>query len=131
MAYVIDASAVIALLRDEPGAERVAELLASADSSAASAAFISTVNLAELHRKLGADLPDPLVGGADSLITSSDFTRQHAKVAGAMYELTERAGLSLADRSCLALAQTMELPVITADRAWAKVSIGVELELIR
>lgn len=131
MAYVIDASAVMALLRDEPGAERALELLASADSESVSAAFISTVNLSELHQKFDADMPQALIGGVTSVIASVAFTEQHARQAAALHIPTKRAGLSLADRACLALAKTMDLPVLTADRAWAKVSVGVEIELIR
>lgn len=131
MAYVIDASAVMAFLRDEPGAERVEELLESVESSSVSAAIISTVNLAELHQKFGPELPASLIGDARSVIASAEFTAQHAKQAAALYDPTKRAGLSLADRACLALAKTMELPVITADRAWAKVAVGVDVELIR
>lgn len=131
MPYVIDASAVMALLRDEPGAERALELLASVDSDTLSAAFISTVNLSELHQKFDADLPPALIGGVDSVIACVAFTEQHAEQAAALHKPTKRAGLSLADRACLALAKSMGLPVLTADRDWAKVSVGVEIELIR
>lgn len=131
MVYVIDASAVMALLRDEPGAERVEELLESVESSSVNAAFISTVNLAELHQKFGPELPGSLIGDSGSVIASAAFTSQHAKQAAEFFDSTKRAGLSLADRACLALAKTMGLPVITADRAWAKVAVGVDVELIR
>ncbi|MBJ7458265.1 MAG: hypothetical protein JHD02_03660 [Thermoleophilaceae bacterium] len=121
----------MAFLRDEPGADRVEEILSSVDSSFANAAFISTVNLAELHQRFGPDMPASLVGSADSVIACADFTAQHAAVSGALFSRTSSAGLSLADRACLALATTMELPVVTADRAWADVAVGVEVELIR
>ncbi|MBI2690989.1 MAG: type II toxin-antitoxin system VapC family toxin [Solirubrobacterales bacterium] len=131
MQFVIDSSAVMAFLRDEPGADRVAALLESVDSSFANAAFISTVNLAELHQKFGPNMPASLIGTADSVIARADFTARHAEVSGELYGRTRSAGLSLADRACLALATTMELPAITADRAWADVAAGVEVELIR
>lgn len=131
MPYVVDASAVVALLRNEPGADRVEELLEHADSASLGSAFISTVNLAEVQQVFGLGIPDSLIGETDSVITIADFTAQHAEVAAALYKPTQRVGLSLADRACLALAKTLELPVITADRAWAKTEIGVEVELIR
>jgi PIN domain nuclease of toxin-antitoxin system len=131
MSYVIDASAVLALLRDEPGAARVEELLGEADSASMTAAVISTLNLAELHQKFGDHLPESLIGQAGSVIASAPFTDEHAKATGALHEATKSQGLSLADRACLALAKSLDLPVITADRQWAKVKAGVKLELIR
>lgn len=131
MAYVIDASAVVAFLRDEPGADRVDEMLELATSESLGSAFISTVNLSEVHQVVKRGLPESLIGESDSVIMTVDFTRQHARQAAALYEPTKRAGLSLGDRACLSLAKDMNLPVITADRAWAKVAVGVEVELIR
>ena len=121
----------MAFLRDETGAERVGEMLGSVESSFENAAFISTVNLAELHQKLGSNLPASLIGEPDSVIACADFTARQAAVSGELCGRTRGAGLSLADRACLALATTMGLPVITADRAWADVSVDVEVELIR
>lgn len=131
MQFVIDASAVMAFLRDEPGADRVEELLSSVDSSFSNAAFVSTVNLAELHQKLGPDLPTSLIGSAESVISCVDFTTGQASIAGAIHSDTRSAGLSLADRACLALAAELNLPAVTADRAWADVEVGVKVELIR
>lgn len=121
----------MAFLRDEPGAERVEELLGSAESESRGAAFISTVNLSELHQKFGESLPDMIVGNANSVIVGADFTALHAKKAAELHGQTKKAGLSLADRACLSLAMAMDRPVITADRAWTKIDVGVEVELIR
>lgn len=121
----------MAFLRDEPGADRVGEILGSVDPSFENAAFISTVNLAELQQKFGPNMPTSLIGSAGSVIVCADFTAQHAEVSGELYASTRSAGLSLADRACLALAKTMELPAITADRAWADLAVGVEVDLIR
>jgi PIN domain nuclease of toxin-antitoxin system len=129
--YVVDASAVVALLRDEPGAERLEELLGAVAASFSNAAFLSTVNLAEVYQQLGPKLPEKLIGAQDSVIGIAEFTREHARAAAAMYESTRDVGLSLGDRACLALAKTMGLSALTADRGWAEVDVGVDVQLIR
>lgn len=121
----------MALLRDEPGADRVEELLSSVDAAFEHAAIVSSVNLAELHQKFGKKLPKALIGEPDSVIGSADFTARHAAASGALYAKTKTAGLSLADRACLALAADVGLRAVTADRAWADVDVGVSVELIR
>ena len=123
---VVDASAVLALLNAEPGATVVEARLAGA--------LISAVNLAEVHAKL-ADY-----GMADAEIRSAvdalaletiAFDVAMAHRAGQLRPATRALGLSLGDRACLALAQVANLPVLTADRAWAALDIGVRIETIR
>ncbi len=59
------------------------------------------------------------------------FTESQAEVASAMARAARRLGISLADRACMALAIEREIPVLTADRVWALVDLGVEVRLIR
>jgi PIN domain nuclease of toxin-antitoxin system len=59
------------------------------------------------------------------------FDEELARGAGALRPATKSLGLSLGDRACLALAQREGLPVLTADRAWAKLAVGVEVKVIR
>jgi ribonuclease VapC len=59
------------------------------------------------------------------------FDRVQARAAGLLRERTMHLGLSLGDRACLALALAEGLPVLTADRAWARLDVGVRVELIR
>jgi PIN domain nuclease of toxin-antitoxin system len=129
--FVIDASALVALLRDEPGAEVVEERLAQLGPEFGPAARISTVNLAEIHQLLGSRLPQGLVGDTDGIVECVDFTVAHAREAASLHAKTRKAGLSLADRACLALAKVQRLPVLTADRGWAGIEVGVKVELIR
>ena len=67
---------------------------------------------------------------SDSEDPPPDFAGD-AEIAAALWTLTRAAGLSFGDRSCLALASRLGVPVLTTDRAWAKVDVGVPIELIR
>ncbi len=123
---VLDASAILALLRAESGAEQVEMLLSDS--------LVSVVNEAEVISKLiwRGDSPER----AERIVKTLpyqvvDLDKRLARRAGAMWELTKRQGLSLADRCCLALAEREGLPAVTTDTVWADVSIGVEIRLIR
>jgi ribonuclease VapC len=123
---VLDASAVIALLWEEPGADVVEGLLG--------AALVSAVNWSEVLQRYNA-LGLDTAGRRDSVealgIAIEDFSGDDAETAASMWASTRSAGLSLADRACLSLAQRLRLPVHTADRVWETVDVGVEVVLIR
>ncbi len=123
---VLDASALIAALEEEPGGESVEPLMR--------AAMITTVNLCEVLQRAAlrgvnaeAEQRDLLELGIDVV----SFDPGLATAAAELLPLTRSAGLSLADRSCLALAQRLGLPALTADRAWGDLLIDVEVRLIR
>ena len=59
------------------------------------------------------------------------FTPQQAETAAWLWSHTRNHGLSLADRACLALAMDKGLPVITVDRAWARLSLDIEIRVLR
>lgn len=132
MAPVLDASALLAHLRDEPGADVVAEAIAGG-------AVISTVNLAEVFSRVADRGADPAKlaaeltqsGLLDGAITVEPFTAADAIDAGRLRPLTRDAGLSLGDRACLALARRLDAPALTADTDWQGVAHGVELRPIR
>ena len=123
---VVDASAVLALLNDEPGAAAVEARLAGA--------MLSTVNLAEVVSVLadnGVPEADIRVAvGALGLI-SVVFDDETAVLAGALRPKTRALGLSLGDCACLALALQSSSSVLTADHAWGDLDLGIEVELIR
>src|SRR5579863_1114878 len=112
--YVLDASALLALLNQEPGCERVASCIANG-------AVISTVNLCEVAAKLSdAGVPEEIIREALSVLGISivDFDALLAYDAGLLRPLTRQVGLSLGDRACLALARHLELPAVTTDKVW-------------
>ena len=125
-AHVADASAVMAMLQGEPGHDRMA---AGLDST-----VMSAVNLAEVVTGLinnGIPAEDARRRTEAMDIETAPLDKDQALTAGALREVTAHLGLSLGDRCCLALALSLGLPVLTADRNWAELDIGVEVVLIR
>ncbi|AGA31706.1 PIN domain-containing protein [Singulisphaera acidiphila] len=123
---VLDASALIAFLRNEPGADKVAAVLASS--------CMSAVNLGETIGKL-VEYGKPLDEVAYQIerlhIAIIPFDGEQAKILASLWKITRPVGLSLADRACLALGLKRQLPVMTTDRDWSKVDVGVKVEQIR
>jgi ribonuclease VapC len=113
-------------LLDEPGRRRVEDELGRA--------CMSTVNLAEVYTRLvrdGHDLAGVLTRLDGLPIELIPFTDLHAAKAAELWRSTRRAGLSLGDRACLALAIDRDLPVLTADRAWAGLALPIEIHFVR
>jgi len=124
---VLDASALLALLLDEPGAARVADSIAKAR--------ISSINYAEvvshfIHAGMPADQVDAMLRPLPVVIVEAD--QALATIAGRLRGVTAEAGLSLGDRFCLALARRDGLPALTADRQWRTVAdaAGVTVTVI-
>ena len=123
---ILDSSALLALLNDEPGADVVAGLLRNS--------AMSTVNVSEVTAKLDeAGIPEHAIRRAvgELVLDIVPFDAEQAVQAGMLRRDTMSAGLSLGDRACLGLAKRLGVPAATADRAWRRVDAGVELMLIR
>jgi ribonuclease VapC len=121
-----DASAILAYLDFEPGGEAVAEHLADV--------ALTAVNLAEIITVLS------LRGIKKEWIETRvlrvfanilPFDREQARLAGSLAVLTQKQGLSLGDRACLAAGIIMDAKVLTADQAWRKLNLGIEIVFIR
>lgn len=123
---VLDASAVLALLANERGAEQAQAALGSA--------VMSAVNWAEVLTKLG---DRGVTETEQRLIRMSldievrGFDERAAWRASSLRGTTRSHGLSIGDRACLALGLEEGLPVLTTDRAWSKLDIGVEVRALR
>jgi PIN domain nuclease of toxin-antitoxin system len=123
---VLDASALLAVLFEEPGADEVAKLLPHVD--------LSAVNYAETLTKSldrGKSLADA-VGLLNRLrLSVVPFDAELAAVAASLRPATKPLGLSLGDRACLALGLARHLPVVTADRNWKQLKVGVTVRCVR
>ena len=123
---VLDASAVIAHIKGERGADVVDLLLGNA--------LISAVNLSEVVAKLANDGVEHQEISAildRRGLTIIPFDEDRAYRAGLLRPLTRAQGLSLGDRACVALAQEYGLPAVTADKRWSEVTIDVDIRQIR
>lgn len=126
MTIVLDTSAIMAIIRGEAGRERVMRALGDA--------IVSTVNAAEVFGNLVMrGMPVALAKAEfDGLrVPTVPFGDDHAVEAGNLRRFSHHLQLSLADRACLALAKLRGLPVLTADRKWSELNIGVEIRQIR
>lgn len=125
---VLDASALLALLLGEPGAEKV--------TAALDGAFLCAVNLAEVvshYAKLGASRADidAMLHPLPIAVVPVDAALSYD--AGMLRPVTLPGGLSLGDRHCLALARREGVPALTAERRWPDIAAaaGVTVNLIR
>ena len=130
-AAVLDASALLALLRHEPGGRRVADVVGTG-------ALISMVNWAEVLTRLVQAGGDAMAEStralpfADAgLVSLVPYDDEQARETARLRVKTQSLGLSLADRASLALARLRHLPVLTADRAWRPLRLGITIEVIR
>ena len=123
--FVTDASAMLATLHGEPGADAVAMILATT--------IVSAVNWSEVAQKARAHGVN--VDGLQEELTHLGvgfvpFTTAEAEIAAELWHRGARS-LSLADRACLATAIARGVPVVTADRAWSDLVLEVEVKVIR
>ena len=130
---VVDASALLAYLQDEPGADRVTEALTNGCA-------MSSVNWAEVLSKLADAGQDPENVSASMLdqgllhtaLRLQALDESGAREIARLRPLTRSVGLSLGDRACLALGRSMGLPVLTTDRVWKDIEdLDVIVDVIR
>ncbi|MGO9337144.1 MAG: PIN domain-containing protein [Terracidiphilus sp.] len=124
---VFDASAMLALLQHERGEEKLTEDIR--ERSVASA-----VNLAEVQTKLvknGGASDESWEDALSAVDSVEPYTPEHARTAGDLIVTTEPYGLSLGDRSCLALAIALKAPVYTTEQAWKNLQVGIPIHVIR
>src|ERR1700685_130058 len=124
---VLDASAILAVINGEPGADPLTpSLLARAAASA--------VNLAEVQAKLvsrGWTSDQAWEDATSPLREVLPFDEEQARIAGDLVIQTRQLDLSLGDRACIALGTVLNLPIYTAEKTWKKLKITVPIHLIR
>ncbi|MGI8681134.1 MAG: type II toxin-antitoxin system VapC family toxin [Mycobacteriales bacterium] len=124
----VDASALLALMFTEQGAERFLSLAGQRPA-------MSTVNWSEVHQKLiqhGVDGRRLLSAVLDAGLEIMDLTVDRAERTADLWPATRLLGLSLGDRACLALALELRRPAVTADRSWSRLEIdGLDVHSLR
>jgi ribonuclease VapC len=123
---VADASAILAALKNEPFSNVDPRLLVGAT--------VSAVNVCEVLSKLHDDgLNEEQAQAAVAVMDLRvvPFDGLQARTAARLRSMTRHAGLSLGYRACLALADRLGYPVVTADRVWASLEAGIEIIMIR
>ena len=123
---VIDASAILALLKMEKGYEKVANRLDDA--------IISSVNFSEVITVIsrnGFGTEDVIKSLKNTFLHIIEFDTEQAIITATIDKTTKKHGLSLGDRACLALAKQKNLPVLTSDKVWKGLDLDVEVQLIR
>jgi ribonuclease VapC len=124
--YVLDSSAMLAVLQLEPGGDVVADAIENA--------VMSAVNVSEvvgaLSRK-GMPVSEAVRAMRIFQLQIEPFDEFAGYAAAALLKPTSPYGLSLGDRACLALGQRLSFPIMTGDKVWAKLDLGIELKMIR
>jgi ribonuclease VapC len=127
LAFVLDASALLAFLFKEPGSEFVREVLAHS--------VISAVNWTEVLQRL--QMLSLELDGIEEDLTALGldilpFTNRDAAATADLFMSTRSRGLSLGDRACLALARSRDMTALTADRAWLELRLPeIRIDRIR
>lgn len=123
---VLDASAVLAVAFNEAGGDAVMKHRANA--------IISAVNQTEVISKLlrfDLSSEEIQIFLTETFPTVVDFDNHQSTLAAEIHHLNRQHRISYADSSCLALAITQGLPVLTGDRKWTSLPLDVEIQLIR
>ena len=122
----LDASALLAFLLRERGHQKVREVLEES--------CMSTVNFSEALGCFGRAGQDVRLIAKNLLampVELVEFSTDQATIAAGLAQMTREAGLSLGDRACLALARERRIPALTADQAWSRLQLGIEIQTVR
>lgn len=124
--YVLDSSALIALVHGEPGSEVVREVLGES--------VVSAVNLTETITKLIRQGGEPRLVERYVRGLSLEVVPWSEELSWAGRDLCQLAwthGISLADRVCLTLARHLGITAMTSDAEWPKLGVNVRIALFR
>ena len=123
---ILDASALLALLQGEPGADKVQAVLHRA--------IINTVNWSEVIQKLSVRDPDAADIRAEMELTGlkiMPFTIDQAEICASLWEQAQPFGLTLADGSCIATGIDRNMEIMTTDKVWQEMELPIAVHVIR
>jgi PIN domain nuclease of toxin-antitoxin system len=124
---VLDSSALLALIQNEPGAEIIKPLL--------NVTVMSTINVAESLTVLQrTNIPTQealsLINDIVNMIVPFDL--EQARHVAELQSHLQHKGLSLGDRACIALGVKLQASIYTADKAWSELKVtSADIKLIR
>jgi PIN domain nuclease of toxin-antitoxin system len=125
--YLLDASALLALIHNEPGAEQVLAIIDDCE--------IHAVNLAEVMRKLvsvGKTVEEVIAYiEALNLDVIENLSVPQVRKLAELTPQAKRLGLSLGDCVCLTIAAWMGMTAVTTDRCWSEGAFNVLVLQIR
>ncbi|MCA9184695.1 MAG: type II toxin-antitoxin system VapC family toxin [Pirellulaceae bacterium] len=124
--FVLDTSALVAILRNEKGADQVKDRLHGA--------LVSSVTLSEVLCKTidkGGSLEMARAMLSSLPLETVPFDDEQAAIAASIHESTLGRVIAFADRACLALALSRQLPILTSDRQWKKLKLNLQVECFR
>lgn len=125
---ILDTSAILAVMFKEPGMEKVVPFLPAACTSASNRTEALSI-IAKCFQCSTAHEAEKLYQPLK--IETIPFDQRQSNLAVDICIRSRTLGLSTGDCACLALAVDKGLPVLTADKAWAKLDIEVDVQLIR
>jgi PIN domain nuclease of toxin-antitoxin system len=124
---VLDASALLALVQEEKGAEIIRSLLKSS--------VMSAVNVAEsltVLQRIGIAPEEAIISISDMITTIIPFDLDQARFVAELDDQGQHKGLSLGDRACIYLGIKLQIPIYTADKIWARLQLdAADIRLIR
>jgi PIN domain nuclease of toxin-antitoxin system len=123
--YILDTSAIIALIKNQTGADIVRANLKGS--------IMSSVNYFEAAAVLARKMPRDTIASILSKLIAEiiDFDQSQAIESGILYQQTKEFGLSFSDLACLTLAKIKDLPVLTSDKIWLDLNLDLEIKTIR
>jgi len=126
---VLDASAVLAYLQAEKGSEQVERLLTEEGD-----VIISAANYAEVVSKLcDVGMPESKIQVVlENLeLRVMPVDEEQALLIGLLRIKTKKFGLSLGDRACIALGESLNLSIFTTDKQWDNIDSCVKITQLR
>lgn len=124
---ILDASALLALIQEETGAEIIKPLLKFSVMSA-----VNVTETLSVLQRTNISPEEGLTLITDIVTTIVPFDLEQAEQVAKLHPLVQPQGLSLAGRACIGLGIKLQIPIYTADRIWDELKLdNIDIRLIR